>query len=53
LLTGDVAGNWKRLASQRAPHYEEVATIVVDTAGRTPAQVAAEIVDQLTSQELG
>ena len=53
LLTGDVAGNWKRLASQRAPHYEEVATIVVDTAGRTPAPVAAEIVDQLTSQELG
>ncbi|WP_341728750.1 shikimate kinase [Brooklawnia sp.] len=52
LLSGDVAGNWRRLVNERAPYYEQVATIVVDTAGRSPAKVAAQITSQLTTQGL-
>lgn len=47
LLAGDVEGNWTRLASQRAPWYAEVATVVVDTDRRTPRQVAHRVIDQL------
>ena len=40
LLVGDVADRWTRLAQEREPLYAEVATMVVDTDHRTPAQVA-------------
>lgn len=43
LLLGNVRGRIKTLLDERTPVYESVATLVVDTDGRTPADVAAEI----------
>jgi len=40
----------KHLMDQRRPLYEEVATVTVDTSGRTPDQVAAAVVTELRSQ---
>lgn len=51
LLVGDVAGNWARLADQREPLYAEVASLVVDTDRRTPAQVARAVMAQLNLPE--
>jgi shikimate kinase len=44
LLLGNVRGRIKVLLDERAPLYESVATHVVDTDGRAPDEVAAEIV---------
>jgi shikimate kinase len=44
---GGVRGRIKALLDERAPVYESVATLVVDTDGRTPDEVAAEIVEAL------
>ncbi|MDI9628708.1 MAG: shikimate kinase [Acidobacteriota bacterium] len=52
LLVGDVAGSWTRLAQQREPLYAEVATVVVDTDHRTPAQVAHIVLGKLGLQEV-
>ena len=43
LLLGNVRGRIKALLDERTPIYESVATVVVDTDGRTPEDVAAEI----------
>lgn len=43
LLLGNVRSRIKTLLDERTSVYEEVATHVVDTDGRTPAEVAAEI----------
>ena len=43
LLLGNVRARVKALLEERAPVYESVATLVVDTDGRTPEQVAAQI----------
>ena len=43
LLLGNVRGRIKQLLDERLPIYEAVATHVVDTDGRTPAEVADEI----------
>ncbi|QIG45941.1 shikimate kinase [Nocardioides anomalus] len=43
LLLGNVRGQVKALLDERAPVYESVATLVVDTDGRTPDEVADEI----------
>jgi shikimate kinase len=43
LLLGNVRGRIKALLDERAPLYESVATHVVDTDGRAPDEVAAEI----------
>ena len=43
LLLGNVRGRIKTLLDERTPVYESVATIVVDTDGRGPDEVAAEI----------
>jgi shikimate kinase len=43
LLLGNVRARLKALLDERAPVYESVATHVVDTDGRTPDEVAAEI----------
>ncbi len=51
LLNGDVAGNWTRLAAQRAPLYQQVATVAVDTAGRSPTGIVDEIIGLLAIQE--
>ena len=40
-------GRIKTLLDERTPIYESVATLVVDTDGRTPDEVAAEIVAAL------
>jgi len=44
LLLGNPRQQWIRLMEQRRGVYEEVATMTVQTDGRTPAQVAEEIV---------
>ena len=43
LLLGNVRGTLKKLLDERAPVYESVATIVVDTDGRSPEEVADEV----------
>lgn len=47
LLMGNVRARIKTLLDERAPLYEAVADLVVDTDGRTPQQVAAEIQEAL------
>jgi shikimate kinase len=42
LLLGNVRGRLKALLEERDPLYREVATVVVDTSGRTPEDVAEE-----------
>lgn len=43
LLIGNPRAQLKKLLDQRRPLYVEVATITVDTSGRTPDAVAAEV----------
>lgn len=47
LLLGNVRGRIKTLLDERTPVYEAVAAVVVDTDGRTPAEVAREIEERL------
>ena len=47
LLLGNVRGRIKALLDERTPVYEAVATLVVDTDGRTPADIATEIEERL------
>ena len=47
LLLGNVRSRIKALLDERTPVYEAVATHVVETDGRTPDEVAAEIVEAL------
>jgi shikimate kinase len=47
LLLGNVRGRIKALLDERAPVYESVATLVVDTDGRSPEDVAEEILATL------
>lgn len=51
LLLGNVRGRLKALLDERTPLYEEVATVVVDTDGRTPDDVAADIADALEGHD--
>lgn len=51
LLLGNVRGRIKTLLDERAPLYESVATLVVDTDGRTPEDVAGEIRQALADRE--
>ena len=43
LLLGNVRGRITTLLDERTPIYESVATLAVDTDGRTPEDIAAEI----------
>ena len=43
LLLGNVRSRIKALLDERTPVYESVATVVVDTDGRTAEEVAAEV----------
>jgi shikimate kinase len=43
LLLGNVRGRLKALLDERTPVYESVASYTVDTDGRTPQEVAAEV----------
>jgi shikimate kinase len=45
LLLGNVRSRIKALLDERSPVYESVATHVVDTDGRTPLEVAADVRD--------
>jgi len=47
LLLGNVRGRIKALLDERTPIYESVATLVVETDGREPHEVADEIVAAL------
>jgi shikimate kinase len=47
LLLGNVRSKIKQLLDERAPVYAAVATITVDTDGRSPQDVAAEIITRL------
>jgi shikimate kinase len=51
LLLGNVRGRIKALLDERTPVYESVATLVVDTDGRTPEDVADEIVAGLSRKD--
>ncbi len=50
MLLGNVRGRIKALLDERTPIYESVATISVDTDGRPPEDVAAEIVTRVEEQ---
>jgi len=47
LSMGNPRSQWQKLMEARRPVYRQVATRVVDTDGRTPAEVAQEILDAL------
>ena len=47
LLAVNPRATWTRMMTERRPTYEKLATIRVDTAGRKPAAVVAEIVELL------
>ena len=47
LLLGNVRGRIKTLLDERTAIYESVASLVVDTDGRTPEDVAGEILEAL------
>jgi len=47
LLLGNVRGTMKALLDERTPVYESVASISVDTDGRTPDQVADAVEEAL------
>lgn len=49
MLLGNVRGRIKTLLEERAPIYESVATLVVDTEGRSADDVAAELATSLTA----
>ncbi|MDN5893994.1 MAG: shikimate kinase [Nocardioides sp.] len=51
LLLGNMRGRIKALLDERTPVYEAVATLVVDTDGRTAEDVAADIDRQLEEQQ--
>ena len=44
LLSVNPRASWTRLMNERRPTYTRLATHVVDTATRTPEDIAAEIV---------
>jgi len=47
LLLGNVRSRIKALLDERTPVYESVATLTVDTDGRTPEDVVADVVEAL------
>ena len=51
MLLGNVRGRIKALLDERTPIYESVATLVVDTDGRTPEDVTDEIVAALAGKD--
>jgi shikimate kinase len=53
LLVDDPSARLALLADERAAAYEQVATMTVDTDGRTPGQVAATVASRLHDHERG
>ncbi len=52
LLAVNPRAQWIRLMDTRRPTYERLATFAVQTAGRTPQDIAAEIAQRLVQQGL-
>ena len=50
LLLGDVRSKIKKLLDERTPVYESVAAVVVDTDGRAPIEIAAQIAAQIATR---
>ena len=48
LLLGNVRGRIKALLDERTPLYESVASLVVDTDGKTPEDVAREVAEAVS-----
>ncbi len=53
LLAVNPRASWVRLMNERRPVYERVATHRVDTAGRSPEEVAAEVATVAGLREAG
>jgi shikimate kinase len=53
LLLGNPRAQWLRLMQARLPLYEEVAVVTVPTDGRTPDEVADDVVRAVTAQRTG
>jgi shikimate kinase len=53
LLSGNPEARLAVLAAERAATYDEVATIIVDTDGRSPGQVAATVAARLHDRRVG
>jgi shikimate kinase len=51
LLLGNVRSRIKALLDERLPIYREVATVHVETDGRTPEEVAAEVAEAVEKLE--
>jgi shikimate kinase len=51
LLLGNVRARIKALLDERAPVYDEVATVTVETDGRSPEEVAAEVARAVEDHE--
>lgn len=45
LLLGNPRATWVKLLTERRGIYEQLATLVIDTADQTPAAIAEEIID--------
>jgi shikimate kinase len=53
LLLGNPRAQWLRLMEARRPLYEQVAVATVPTDGRTPDEVADDVVQAVASQQPG
>ena len=53
LLALNPRAQWTRMMETRRPTYERLATFSVQTAGRTPQEIAAEIVQRLETSDIG
>lgn len=53
LLALNPRAQWTRMMETRRPTYERLATFSVQTAGRTPQEIAAEIVQRLETGDTG
>ena len=51
LLAVTPRARWSELMAARRPTYERLATRVVDTAGRTPAQVASAVLEAIGADD--
>ena len=52
LLAVNPRAQWTRMMDLRRPTYERLATFAVQTAGRPPQEIAAEIVQRLNKSDL-
>jgi shikimate kinase len=50
LLLGNVRGRWQELSREREPVYQALASVTVDTDGRTPREVAEAVAAALNGR---